>query len=73
MSKEEEISFEGLVTDILPNNMYRVKIDKNEHTILAYMSGKMRQNKIKVLLGDRVTVSVTPYDLTRGRLTYRYK
>ena len=70
--KEDLMSFEGLVTEILPNAMYRVKLD-NEHVILAHSSGKMRKNRIRILEGDRVTVEMTPYDLTKGRITFRHK
>ena len=70
--KEDLMSFEGLVTEILPNAMYRVKLD-NEHVILAHSSGKMRKNRIRILEGDRVTVEMTPDDLTKGRITFRHK
>ena len=66
------MSFEGLVTELLPNAMFRVKLD-NGHIILAHSSGKMRKNKIRILEGDRVTVEMTPYDLTKGRITFRHK
>jgi translation initiation factor IF-1 len=72
MAKEEPIEFMGQVTEILPNAMYRVKLD-NGHDILAHASGKMRKNRIRVLLDDRVTVEMTPYDLTKGRITFRHK
>jgi translation initiation factor IF-1 len=71
MAKEELITMEGLVTEVLPNGVFRVNID--EHVILAYASGNMRKNKIKILQDDRVSVELTPYDLTRGRITYRFK
>jgi translation initiation factor IF-1 len=71
MAKEELITMEGLVTEVLPNGVFRVNID--EHMILAYASGNMRKNKIKILQDDRVSVELTPYDLTRGRITYRFK
>ncbi len=70
--KEDLMSFEGYVTELLPNAMFRVKLD-NEHIILAHSSGKMRKNKIRILEGDRVTVEMTPYDLTKGRITFRHK
>lgn len=70
--KEELLVFEGEVLDCLPNAMFRVKLD-NEHVIIANISGKMRKNKIRVLLGDRVSVEMSPYDLTKGRITFRYK
>jgi len=72
MAKEDLIEFTGEVTEILPNAMFRVKLD-NDHVILAHSSGKMRKNKIRVLAGDRVNVEMTPYDLTKGRITFRYK
>jgi translation initiation factor IF-1 len=72
MSKEDMIEFSGTVTELLPNAMFRVKLD-NEHIILAHTSGKMRKNRIRVLAGDRVNVEMTPYDLTKGRITFRFK
>jgi translation initiation factor IF-1 len=72
MSKEDLIEFSGTVTEILPNAMFRVKLD-NDHVILAHTSGKMRKNRIRVLAGDRVNVEMTPYDLTKGRITFRFK
>ena len=72
MAKEDLIEFNGVVDELLPNAMFRVKLD-NEHTILAHTSGKMRKNRIRVLAGDRVTVEMTPYDLTKGRITFRFK
>ena len=72
MAKEDLIEFNGVVAELLPNAMFRVKLD-NDHTILAHTSGKMRKNRIRVLAGDRVTVEMTPYDLTKGRITFRYK
>ena len=72
MAKEDLIEFNGVVSELLPNAMFRVKLD-NDHTILAHTSGKMRKNRIRVLAGDRVTVEMTPYDLTKGRLTFRFK
>ncbi len=70
--KEDLMSFEGRVAELLPNAMFRVKLD-NDHMILAHSSGKMRKNKIRILEGDRVTVEMTPYDLTKGRITFRHK
>ncbi len=70
--KEDLMSFDGLVEELLPNAMFRVKLD-NGHIILAHSSGKMRKNKIRILEGDRVTVEMTPYDLTKGRITFRHK
>ena len=72
MAKEDAIEFPGMVTELLPNAMFRVKLD-NDHEILARTSGKMRKNRIRVLAGDRVTVEMTPYDLSKGRITFRYK
>lgn len=72
MAKEEAIEVEGVVVEPLPNAMFRVKLD-NGHTILAHISGKMRKFYIRILPGDRVTVELSPYDLTRGRITYREK
>ncbi|MDP1724717.1 MAG: translation initiation factor IF-1 [Alphaproteobacteria bacterium] len=72
MSKEDLIEFAGTVIEILPNAMFRVKLE-NEHVVLAHTSGKMRKNRIRVLAGDRVTVEVTPYDLSKGRITFRQK
>jgi len=69
---KEAIEIEGTVTEVLPNATFRVELE-NGHEILAYLSGKMRQNYIRVLEGDRVKVELSPYDLTRGRVTYRYK
>jgi translation initiation factor IF-1 len=72
LAKEEAIEVEGKVIEPLPNAMFRVKLD-NGHTILAHISGKMRKFYIRILPGDRVTVELSPYDLTRGRITYREK
>jgi translation initiation factor IF-1 len=72
MAKEDLMEFGGMVTEVLPNAMFRVKLE-NEHEVLAHTSGRMRKNRIRVLTGDRVTVEMTPYDLTRGRITYRFK
>lgn len=70
--KEDLMSFEGVVSELLPDAKFRVKLD-NGHMILAHSSGKMRKNKIRILEGDRVTVEMTPYDLTKGRITFRHK
>jgi translation initiation factor IF-1 len=70
--KEEAIEVEGVVTEPLPNAMFRVQL-KNGHMVLAHISGKMRMNFIRILPGDRVKLEMSPYDLTRGRITYRYK
>ena len=72
MSKEDAIEFQGVVTELLPNAMFKVKLD-NDHEVIAHTSGKMRKNRIRVLAGDRVTVEMTPYDLTKGRITFRSK
>ena len=72
LTKEDLIEFEGVVLEILPDSRFRVRLD-NGHETLAYTSGKMRKNRIRVLAGDRVTVEMTPYDLTKGRITYRFK
>jgi translation initiation factor IF-1 len=72
MAKEDLIEFSGTVTELLPNAMFRVKLD-NDHEVLAHTSGKMRKNRIRVLAGDRVNVEMTPYDLTKGRITFRFK
>lgn len=69
---EETIVLEGKIVDTLPNTMFRVELE-NGHTVLAYLSGKMRKYYIRVLLGDKVKVEMSPYDLTRGRITYRYR
>jgi translation initiation factor IF-1 len=70
--KEEKIDMEGTVIEALPATQFRVQLD-NGHEILAYLSGKMRRYYIRILLGDRVRVELSPYDLTRGRIVYRYK
>lgn len=72
MSKEEAIEVEGTVIEPLPNAMFRVELE-NGHVVLAHISGKMRMHYIRILPGDKVTVELSPYDLTRGRITYRFK
>ncbi len=72
MSKEDAIEFQGVVSELLPNAMFKVKLD-NDHEVIAHTSGKMRKNRIRVLAGDRVTVEMTSYDLTKGRITFRSK
>jgi len=72
LAKEEAIEFEGTVIEPLPNAMFKVELE-NGHVVLAYISGKMRMHYIRILPGDKVTVLLSPYDLTRGRITYRYK
>ncbi|MCC7515816.1 MAG: translation initiation factor IF-1 [Pseudomonadales bacterium] len=70
MSKEDCIEFEGEVVDTLPNTTFKVKLE-NGHTVMAHISGKMRTNYIRILTGDKVKVEMTPYDLSKGRITYR--
>jgi translation initiation factor IF-1 len=72
MAKEELIQFEGKVIEVLPNTMFKVELESG-HVILAHTSGRMRKNRIRVLLHDEVTVEMTPYDLTKGRITRRKK
>ncbi len=72
MSKEEAITVDGKVLEPLPNAMFKVELE-NGHQVLAHISGKMRMNFIKILPGDRVTLELSPYDLNRGRIVYRYK
>ena len=72
MAKEELMEFDGGVTEVLPNAMFRVKLE-NDHEVLAHTAGKMRRFRIRVLAGDKVTVEMTPYDLSKGRITYRFK
>ena len=72
MAKEEGIQVEGTVIEPLPNAMFRVELE-NKHIVLAHISGKMRMHFIRILPGDKVTVELSPYDLTRGRIVYRYK
>ena len=72
MPKEGSIEFQGVVLELLPNAMFKVKL-QNDHEILAHSSGKMSKNRIRVLAGDKVTVEMTPDDLTKGRITFRWK
>lgn len=72
MSKEDLLEFEGVVLEVLPEARFRVRLE-NEHEILAYTSGKMRKHRIRTLVGDRVRVEMTPYDLTKGRVSFRHK
>ena len=72
MAKEEAIEIDGIVAQVLPNTLFRVNLT-NGHSVLATMAGKMRKFRIRVLAGDRVTLAVSPYDLTRGRITFRHK
>lgn len=70
MAKEDQIEMDGTVIDVLPNTMFRVQLE-NGHVVIAHISGKMRKNYIRILKGDKVTVQLTPYDLTKGRITFR--
>ena len=72
MAKQGPIKVDGIITDTLPNAMFKVNLE-NGHGVLAHISGKMRMNFIKILVGDKVTVELSPYDLSKGRITYRYK
>lgn len=72
MSKQDVIEIDGRVEEVLPNTKFKVKLE-NGHVILAHVSGKIRMHYIRILPGDRVTVEISPYDLTRGRITYRHK
>ena len=73
MAKDDLIPAEGTIIDKQPNAFFKVQIDGSDHIVLAQISGKMRKNRIRILVGDRVSVEMSPYDLTRGRITYRYK
>ncbi len=73
MAKDDLIPAEGVVIDKLPNAFFKVRLDGSDHVVLAGVSGKMRKNFIRILAGDRVSVEMSPYDLSRGRITYRYK
>lgn len=72
MAKEELVEFDGLITELLPEGRFRVRLE-NEHEILAYTAGKMKKHRIRAMVGDRVTVEMTPYDMDRGRITYRHR
>ena len=72
MAKEESLEFIGTVIELLPNAMFKVKLENN-HEVLAHTSGKIRKNRIRVLVGDKVDVEMTPYDLTKGRIIFRHK
>ncbi len=72
MSKEETLKFAGVVVELLPNATFRVKLE-NDHEIIAHTAGRMRKNRIRVLAGDKVEVEMTPYDLTKGRIVFRFK
>jgi translation initiation factor IF-1 len=73
MSKEEQLEYEGIVEELLPNANFRVKLIANGHVIIAHTAGKMRKNRIRVLTGDKVMVEMSPYDLTKGRINYRFR
>ena len=72
MAKQDTLEFKGKVIDLLPNAMFRVQLEENNHIITAHTAGKLRKNRIRVLQGDNVTVEVTPYDLTKGRIIFRF-
>ncbi|MBS0490557.1 MAG: translation initiation factor IF-1 [Proteobacteria bacterium] len=72
MAKEEPVEFDGQITELLPEGRFRVRLE-NDHEILAYTAGKMRKNRIRSMVGDRVTVEMTPYDMNRGRITFRHR
>lgn len=72
MSKEEMVEYEGVIDEVLPNTMFRVKLE-NGHAITAYASGKIRKHRIRILAGDRVTIEISPYDLSKGRISFRHK
>jgi len=72
LSKQDLLEFKGKVIDLLPNAMFRVQLEKNNHIVIAHTAGKLRKNRIRVLQGDNVTVEVTPYDLTKGRIIFRF-
>lgn len=73
MAKEDMMKFEGTVVDVMPNNLFKVQLKDNDVVVIAYLNGKMRQNKIRVGSGDKVDLELTPYDLTKGRITFRYR
>jgi translation initiation factor IF-1 len=73
LAKEDLIPAMGVIVDKQPNAFFKVLIDNSEHVVLAQISGKMRKNRIRILVGDRVSVEMSPYDMSRGRITYRYK
>lgn len=72
MSKEELLEFQGIVQELLPDATFRIKLE-NDHEIIGHTAGKLRKNRIRVLAGDKVLVEMTPYDLTKGRVTYRFR
>ena len=73
MAKDDLIPAEGIIIDKQPNAYFKVQLDNTSHVVLAVISGKMRKNRIRILVGDRVSVEMSPYDLSKGRITYRYK
>ena len=73
MGKEDLVKMEGKVIDVMPNTIFKVELEANGHIIIAHASGKIRKNKIRILKGDKVEIEMTPYDLTKGRITHRYK
>jgi len=73
LARDDLIPAEGTIIDKQPNAFFKVQLDNTEHVVLAAVSGKMRKNRIRILVGDRVSVEMSPYDLSRGRITYRYK
>lgn len=73
MAKEEAIPAEGTVIDKLPNTLFRVRLDAGEHEVLAQLSGKIRKHSIRIILGDRVSLEMSPYDLSKGRITFRHR
>lgn len=72
MAKEDTIDMEGVVNEVLPDTRFRITLD-NGHNIIAYLSGKMRKHRIRILAGDKVSIELTPYDLSKGRITFRHK
>ena len=73
MAKDDLIPAEGVIIDKQPNAFFKVQLDNTDHVVLAQISGRMRKNRIRILVGDRVSVEMSPYDLTRGRITYRFR
>ena len=73
MAKEDVLEYEGTVLEILPNAMFKVKLEENNHEILAHTAGRMRKHRIRILAGDKVTVEMSTYDLTKGRIIFRHK
>jgi len=72
VAKEEALKFEGMVTEVLGNAMFRVKLNNTEHEIVAYLGGKLRQNEIKIIAGDKVSMEMSPYDMSKGRIMFRH-